>query len=231
MVDVDPRSLEIQTKANGQTFKQIQFEYSFNEGKEPYLELTENYFAYVFPPEPFLDFPKHVIFVVDISGSMYGSSLDNTKIALLTLLGSLTEKDHFSIVTFSTEVYQWPSSQVPYKGTIDKKREAREHVNNLRAGGATNICGGLDRGMNLAADFKRSPSAGSQLVQFIFFMTDGYANEGLTTAPEILRQIRRSNLNVPIYGLAFGRGADFNLVKTISGFNDTQLFSLLLFVV
>ena len=37
--------------------------------------------------------PKHVVFVIDISGSMDGRKLDQTKDALLTMLNEMKEKN------------------------------------------------------------------------------------------------------------------------------------------
>ena len=50
------------------------------------------------------------------------------------------------------------------------------------------------------------------------FLTDGEPTTGVTSGQEIENRIVEANakLEVPIYGLAFGRGADFGLIKSIS---------------
>merc|ERR1712027_16886 len=52
----------------------------------------------------------------------------------------------------------------------------------------------------------------------IIFLTDGQATVGVTGSEEIRSNIEAENTvnKVPIYGLAFGSGADFNLMKTLS---------------
>ena len=52
----------------------------------------------------------------------------------------------------------------------------------------------------------------------IVFLTDGEPTVGETSSYAIKENIKQANsdLNIPIYGLAFGDGADFNLVKDIS---------------
>ena len=50
------------------------------------------------------------------------------------------------------------------------------------------------------------------------FFTDGEPTTGITSGPEIEQRILEANdnLEVPIYGLAFGKSADFSLIKSIS---------------
>ena len=52
----------------------------------------------------------------------------------------------------------------------------------------------------------------------IVFLTDGEPTVGETSSYVIKENVKQANLdlNIPIYGLAFGDGADFNLVKDIS---------------
>jgi uncharacterized protein with von Willebrand factor type A (vWA) domain len=51
--------------------------------------------------------PKHIVFVLDISGSMEGEKIQQTKDAMVTILDDLGEKDHFNLLTFSDEVREW----------------------------------------------------------------------------------------------------------------------------
>lgn len=42
----------------------------------------------------------------------------------------------------------------------------------------------------------------------IFFMTDGYSNEGVVGTENIVREVKRLNkFDIPIYGIGFGHGA------------------------
>merc|ERR1719367_1300096 len=51
----------------------------------------------------------------------------------------------------------------------------------------------------------------------IIFLTDGEATQGVTDNEQIRQNVVEANKNmkIPIYGLAFGNGADFNLIKAI----------------
>ena len=49
--------------------------------------------------------PKHIIFVIDISSSMEGRKLEQTKDAMTTMLGKMSESslDNFNIILFDDE--------------------------------------------------------------------------------------------------------------------------------
>merc|ERR1719367_319790 len=51
----------------------------------------------------------------------------------------------------------------------------------------------------------------------IIFLTDGEATQGVTDNEQIRQNVVEANKNmkIPIYGLAFGTGADFSLIKAI----------------
>ena len=81
-----------------------------------------------FSPDNLETLPKHVVFVIDISGSMFGTKLAQTKDAMITVIDDLTERDSFNILSFSDDVYNWgPESEklkegdhlMTYPGTQD----------------------------------------------------------------------------------------------------------------
>jgi uncharacterized protein with von Willebrand factor type A (vWA) domain len=60
--------------------------------------------VHFFAPTDLQPLPKHVVFVLDISGSMQGRKLQQLKEAMSTILSDLNQADFFSIVLFSTDV-------------------------------------------------------------------------------------------------------------------------------
>ena len=55
----------------------------------------------------------------------------------------------------------------------------------------------------------------------VIFLTDGVATSGQTNRETILEHAVETNRKeMPIYGLAFGDGADWTLVKKLSTQND-----------
>ena len=78
----------------------------------------DGYFVHFFAPQNLKSLPKHIVFVLDISGSMEGEKIQQMKDAMVTILDDLNEEDHFNIVTFSSEVENWnPKSSTESKSS------------------------------------------------------------------------------------------------------------------
>ena len=75
-------------------------------------QVVNGYFVHHFSPEGISPVSKNVVFVIDISGSMAGHKIDQTRDAMLTILDQLRDGDTFNIVLFHTTVSQWKSSIV-----------------------------------------------------------------------------------------------------------------------
>merc|ERR1711963_247409 len=89
----------------GQFIVQYDVDLSSTGGNE--IQVLDGYFVHYFAPENLQTLPRHIIFVVDVSGSMSGTKLKQTKDAMVTILDDMTEQDYFDIITFSTDVNFW----------------------------------------------------------------------------------------------------------------------------
>ena len=100
--------------------------------------------------------------------------------------------------------------------------ESLEFVLNLNAGGGTNINDALLKAINIANNVSNNDNFSDVKQQMIIFLTDGIAN---TDGESIKSNVKEANieLKIPIYGLAFGDGADFNLIKDLA--TESQAFS------
>ncbi|XP_015082830.1 von Willebrand factor A domain-containing protein DDB_G0286969-like [Solanum pennellii] len=110
-------------------------------------------------------FKKEVIFVVDISGSMKGKPIEDTKQALFTALSKLNSQDLFNIIAFNNEKYLFSSSlELATKKAIEN---ATQWIGtNFIAGGGTNILNPLTQAMEMF-------SYTQQHIPMIFLVTDG----------------------------------------------------------
>ena len=86
--------------------------------------------------------PRDLTFVIDVSGSMSGRKLEQAKAAGRRLLGTLTERDRFRIIDFSTEVNSFRDGFV--FATNANVSAANRYLENLEAQGSTNISGALE---------------------------------------------------------------------------------------
>ncbi|MBW2235348.1 MAG: marine proteobacterial sortase target protein [Deltaproteobacteria bacterium] len=125
----------------------------------------------VMPPEtgeaaPLLT--REVVFVIDVSGSMGGTSIRQARAALLLALERLAPGDRFNVIRFNDQ-YQalFPASVPADPASLER---ARAWVKRLDAGGGTDMLPALRRA--LAGD------DGSSDVRQVVFITDGsIANE------------------------------------------------------
>merc|ERR1719400_1199580 len=89
---------------------------------------------------------------------------------------------------------------------------------NLQVRGSTNINDALIEALNIAKQVKENGEIDTKTQQMIVFLTDGQPSAGETYGPRIKENVKKANAetNIPIYGLALGDGADFDLIKDIS---------------
>lgn len=83
------------------------------------------------------DEEKEYLFIIDISGSMSGSKLDQTKNAVIQCLHQLDEGDKFNIIPFNHNFTAMSVNSMEYNET--NLKEATKYVNSLEATGGTEI--------------------------------------------------------------------------------------------
>merc|ERR1719362_1166319 len=95
---------------------------------------------------------------------------------------------------------------------------AYDFVLDLQVRGSTNINDALIEALNIANQVKENGEIDTKTQQMIVFLTDGQPSAGETYGPRIKENVKKANAetNIPIYGLALGDGADFELIKDIS---------------
>ena len=107
--------------------------------------------------------PREAIFVIDTSGSMAGTSIEQAKAALVLALGRLTSQDRFNVIQFNSATHLLFSEPQPVR--TDTLGKAVRYVERLHADGGTEILPALKMAL------KGSPPP-SHLRQVIF-LTDG----------------------------------------------------------
>jgi Ca-activated chloride channel family protein len=146
--------------------------------------------------------PSEVVFVVDRSGSMGGSSIEEARNALQLSLRSLREGSLFNIVGFgSRHRMLFPESR-PYGE--ESLRIATEHVSSLEAN-----LGGTEILPALAAVFE---SRRSELPRQLIVMTDGQ----VTNTEAVLALVRKHADTTRVFTLGIGAGASHELVRGVA---------------
>lgn len=107
--------------------------------------------------------PRETILVVDTSGSMHGTSIDQAREGLLFALERLGPDDSFNLIEFNSFTHALFEHAQP--ATAANKAEATRWIGRLRANGGTEMAAALTR----ALDGRRSQERLRQVV----FLTDG----------------------------------------------------------
>merc|ERR1712038_2194792 len=189
------------------------------------VQIGAGKFVHYYSPDNLPTLTKHIIFVLDVSGSMSGRKIQQTKDAMLMIFENLNEEDSFDIVTFShhANIYEW-TAQNDSNCQSDEQRltkeclidEAREFIFGLNAGGGTNINDAMLSGLEMAKNVTNSEKFSDVKQTMIIFMTDGQGTIGGDQLKENIREANDGGQKIPIFGLALGDGADFDLIKDIS---------------
>jgi len=149
--------------------------------------------------------PKDVVFVLDKSGSMSGEKIEQAKGALLFFLNSLNEQDRFRIITFSNTVRVHGLGKGLLLATRENVRQVRGLVEEISAGGGTDIHSALESALEM--DFAEGRAS------YIVFLTDGLPTVGETRISTIVSHVREWNGDAAGYHarlFVFGAGYDVN---------------------
>eukprot|EP00451_Oxyrrhis_marina_P047573 CAMPEP_0204451758 /NCGR_PEP_ID=MMETSP0470-20130426/101013_1 /ASSEMBLY_ACC=CAM_ASM_000385 /TAXON_ID=2969 /ORGANISM="Oxyrrhis marina" /LENGTH=451 /DNA_ID=CAMNT_0051451603 /DNA_START=36 /DNA_END=1388 /DNA_ORIENTATION=- len=150
--------------------------------------------------------PIDLTLVIDRSGSMRGSKLGLVKRSITFILSQLNSGDRLALVSYDTNV------RTDFELTACTEQEKvgmGAEVAAIRAGSATNLSGALQAGLQLQQ--KTTPDDVRNSVRSVFLLTDGLANAGLKTTPEIVKLVadaREQNSSVVVH--TFGFGDDHN---------------------
>ncbi len=167
----------------------------------------ENFFMLtVQPPERYEPDdipPREYIFVLDVSGSMFGYPLDTAKDLLKSLVKDLRETDSFNLILFANESVLLSPESLP--ATAQNIKAATRLIDEQKGGGGTSLLPALENAITIP---KQENSARS-----IVIITDGY----ISNDSEVISCIT-SNMNDASF-FSFGIGTSVNdcLIKQIAG--------------
>jgi Ca-activated chloride channel family protein len=178
---------------------------------------------------------RDVVFVLDISGSMSGTSIEQAKASLIIALDGLSAIDRFNIIWFNHEAGSlFPDAVV---ASDRNKNLAKRYIDNLQASGGTEMLAALNMALSPQQEFTR--------FRQIVFLTDGNISNEAALFDVINRKLGDNRLFTIGIGSApnayfmrraanIGRGTftyigDVNEVKqkTISLFNKLETPALI----
>ncbi len=130
--------------------------------------------------------PKNFVFIIDKSESMRPDwKLPRVRIAAEYCVTHLNENDYFNLIVYNHEIDSLFLTPVP--ATEDNISQAVVYINELEAGGSTNIYDALMSGLN--------HTISEEYLNMIVFLTDGLPFAGITDPYEIWTDVTEANVN------------------------------------
>ncbi len=137
--------------------------------------------------------------VLDQSGSMNGTKIEQAKAAAIEALSRLGLQDVFSVVVYDTNVH----TIVPAQNAGNVQRIIHT-IRQIRSGGSTALFGGVSQG---AAEIRKNLE--NDYVHRIVLLSDGLANVG-PRMPEDLGRLGAALIKENISVTTVGVGTDYN---------------------
>uniref|UniRef100_A0A8C0ZUS5 VWFA domain-containing protein n=1 Tax=Castor canadensis TaxID=51338 RepID=A0A8C0ZUS5_CASCN len=179
------------------------------------VQIYGGYFVHYFAPRGLQPVEKNVVFVIDVSGSMFGTKMKQTKNAMNVILGDLRADDSFNIISFSDTVSVWKAG-----GSVQKDSLRQGKVVSLSSPqSGTDINAALLAAASVLNHSHQETGNGPGVgrIPLIMFLTDGEPTAGVTTPSVILSNVRQAlGYRVALFSLAFGDDADFPLLRRLS---------------
>lgn len=163
--------------------------------------------------------PTHVVFCLDISGSMLGEGINELKDAMTYILDyetsskdklQFSDTDKITIITFNSDVAKVYDTKYG-----NQTEEVIKNIQELNATGSTNIYSPSVEALKI---LQRDTEGYTKTV---ILMTDGESNNG--SFKELNNYYTKNNLNIPIYSITFGSSSERQL-EQISDLTNGKIF-------
>jgi Ca-activated chloride channel family protein len=157
------------------------------------------------PPDPQqrgAPLPREVILVLDTSGSMAGTSIEQAREALALALGRLTPSDRFNVIEFDNAARSiFPEAVEATPAHVEKA---------LGWLGALQANGGTDIGSALSLALDGDAPAGT--VRQVVFLTDGAVNDEAALVDQVRGELRQSR----IFAVGIGSAPNSYLMRKLA---------------
>lgn len=164
--------------------------------------------------------PNHSVFVLDYSGSMYGSGIEELKSAMEYILSydlasrdklQFTDKDKITIIPFSSNI-------IDKFGTSNGKNteDLIAKINNINPGGNTALYYAIEEALKILKDEDKAYTT------TVIAMTDGAVNVG--TFYELQKYYNSLNKEIPVYSITFGNAIESEL-EDVAKLTNAKVFN------
>ncbi len=176
---------------------------------------TENFFLLMLQPpkkvEPKDIPPREVIFLVDVSGSMFGYPMETTKALVNGLIGGLRANDRFNVLTFAAGQRIWyPEGSVP--ATAGNRLMASEAMDAQDGRGGSELLPAFRSALGIPRQ--------AGLARTIVLISDGYVD----VEPQVLDLIRDHQGEASFFAFGVGTSVNRHLMEGIAHVGQGEAF-------
>jgi Ca-activated chloride channel homolog len=136
--------------------------------------------------------PGIVTFVVDVSGSMDGQKMDQTKDGIIRALDNMAQNNQVGFLTFSNNV----SNLIPVGPLASNRYSIANAVKKMRAQSETALYDGIKSGIEMTDQALGEANA----IRAVVVLTDGQANTGTTQLDSLVKMISRNEVAIRQFG-------------------------------
>uniref|UniRef100_F7A9U6 Inter-alpha-trypsin inhibitor heavy chain 2 n=1 Tax=Macaca mulatta TaxID=9544 RepID=F7A9U6_MACMU len=188
------------------------------EEKAGELEVFNGYFVHFFAPDNLDPIPKNILFVIDVSGSMWGVKMKQTVEAMKTILDDLRAEDHFSVIDFNQNVRTWRNDLI--SATKTQVSDAKRYIEKIQPSGGTNINEALLRAIFILNEANNLGLLDPNSVSLIILVSDGDPTVGELKLSKIQKNVKENiQDNISLFSLGMGFDVDYDFLKRLSNEN------------
>lgn len=153
---------------------------------------------------------RDLTLVVDVSGSMSGPKLEQAKAAIGQMLGTLTDRDRFRLISFSSGVHSFREGYST--GDAASLESARNWTTALVADGGTNIEAALREAL------RRDQGAGQRdgNLDVLVFLTDGVPSAGESQPEKLAALAARDASRMRVFTVGIGMDVNTYLLERLA---------------
>uniref|UniRef100_A0A3Q3GIU5 Inter-alpha-trypsin inhibitor heavy chain 2 n=1 Tax=Labrus bergylta TaxID=56723 RepID=A0A3Q3GIU5_9LABR len=179
------------------------------------LQVSDGHFVQFFAPTNLSPLPKNIVFVIDVSGSMWGVKMKQTVEAMKAILDDLTIDDQFSIIDFNHNVRCWNEELV--HGSSIQVADAKKYVQNIKPNGGTNINEALMRAVQMLVKASNQGLIDPRSVSMIILVSDGDPTVGEIKLSAIQKNVKRvMREEYSLFSLGIGFDVDYDFLERIA---------------
>ncbi|KAL0962832.1 hypothetical protein UPYG_G00346100 [Umbra pygmaea] len=185
------------------------------EGNGEELHVSDGHFVQFFAPANLSPLSKNIVFVIDVSGSMWGVKMKQTVSAMQAILDDLTMDDYFSIIDFNHNVRCWSEELVP--GSKIQVAEAKKYIQEIKPNGGTNINEALLRAAQMLLKASKQGMINHRSVSMIILVSDGDPTVGEIKLSTIQKNVKKSmREDFSLFSVGIGFDVDYDFLERIA---------------